>query len=231
MKVFFLPFAGGSKYSYNGFFSEAPNDIDVVRVELPGRGSRLSEPLLENIDDLVDDVLKQIGPHLREPYAIFGHSMGALLAFLITKKIINNGAAEPKHLFVSGCKAPSVIRGSEIRSSLPREVFISRLKEYGGSPDSVLNNEELMIFFEPILRADFKVVESFKYKLSEPMNIPIDVFIGEAENISYEDAYSWSKETHEEVCVTTYPGRHFFIFGNESDMIKKMVEKLQIFSK
>jgi surfactin synthase thioesterase subunit len=226
MNLFCLPFAGASKYSYNGFVTCAPKNIKVIPIDLPGRGSRLGECLLSDINLMVNDIFDQIRPLLSLPYAIYGHSMGSLAGYLLTKTILSHQLQKPSHLFFSGCIAPSIRKTPVINSSLPSDLFKKRLKEYGGIPDEVLLNDDLMKFFEPILRADFKAVESFKYQETIPFNIPIDVFLGTEENASYEDGLAWQYETQAEVNVRKFSGNHFFIFGNEKEIMHIIASRI-----
>jgi surfactin synthase thioesterase subunit len=225
MNLFCLPFAGASKYSYNGFVACAPKNIKVIPIDLPGRGSRLSESLLSDIDLIVNDIFNQIKHLLSFPYAIYGHSMGSLTGYLLTKTILSHQLQKPVHLFFSGCIAPSIRKTPVINSSLPSDLFKRRLMEYGGIPEEVLVNDDLMKFFEPILRSDFKVVESFRYYETIPFNIPIDIFLGTEENASYEDVLAWQFETHAKISVSRFPGKHFFIFGREKEIMNIIASK------
>src|SRR4051794_37934122 len=102
INLFCLPFAGGSRYSYISFANCAPENICVIPIELPGRGSRFRETLLTNMDSVVTDIFQQIKDRLDEPYGIYGHSMGTLSGYLLTKKIIQKNLNKPIHLFFTG---------------------------------------------------------------------------------------------------------------------------------
>jgi surfactin synthase thioesterase subunit len=226
MNIFFLPFAGASKYSYNGFISKAPEPIRPIAVELPGRGSRYREDLLFDIGRQVDDVYDQIKDLLHEPYAIYGHSMGSLIGYLLARKIVRLNLRKPERLFFSGCTAPSLKPGNTAHSLLPRDAFYGKIREYGGCPDEMLNNSDLMVFFEPILRADFQAVESFRYTPEEPFDMPIDIFLGTEENITAENALAWQKETTAKISVSRFAGRHFFIFDHEKELMEHVAFKM-----
>lgn len=219
MKIFCLPFAGASKYSYRGYMKMAPESITLVPVELPGRGSRSQETLLRDIDVMVLDIFEQIKHQLAAPYAIYGHSMGGLIGLELARKISYEGHPRPAHLFFSGCTAPSLKRNSTGHSQLPQTDFFRILDEYGGCPDELLANHDLMCFFEPILRADFQAVESYRYQKKPVLDIPIDVYLGTGEKITYEDGIKWQEETTEKVHVRQFPGKHFFIFGHEQQLM------------
>lgn len=158
VNLFCFPFAGGSKYSYNNYVRLAPRTIKVIPMEYPGRGARFKEELLTDLNEIVDDCFEQIKNQTSERYAIYGHSMGSVMAYLLAKKIIENGLPQPEHLFVTGRGGPS--HTEEIRPFrylLSKDKFIATLKSMGGSPDEVLEDEGLMNFFEPIFRRIFRL--------------------------------------------------------------------------
>jgi surfactin synthase thioesterase subunit len=226
INLFCLPFAGGSKYSYRGYTEIAPQFLNIIPIEIPGRGSRFKENLLTDIDKMVDDVFNQISDRLSHPYAIYGHSMGSLIGYLLTKKIIKENLNQPLHLFFTGCVGPSVRNKETKRHLLPKDQFLQKIKELGGSPDEILNEPELMGFFEPILRADFQAVETYEYEEPIAFNIPIDIVIGIEERATYEGALAWQKETTYPVEIRQFPGKHFFIFEYEHEIIKIISSKL-----
>lgn len=226
MRLFFLPFAGGSKYAYWNFGKHAPASLQCCPVEIPGRGTRVREPLLTDINKVVEDIYRQLKSQLQEPYALYGHSMGAILCYLLTHKLRNAGDPLPEHLFLTGCEAPAVPveRGYY---KLPLDAFKNKLREMGGCPEDVLNSEELFGFYEPIIRADFKVVESFTHLPVEPLAIPVTVMIGTEERIAFEDAAKWQDETLSPVEVHHFPGNHFFIFNHEKEIMEIISKNLK----
>ncbi|MFZ6011897.1 MAG: thioesterase II family protein [Bacteroidota bacterium] len=231
INLFCLPFAGGSLYSYRGYIENAPEHVNVVPLDLPGRGTRVRETLLTNIHDMVNDIYGQIKNRLNEPYAIYGHSMGSLIGYLLTKKIIKNGQNAPEYLILTGCIGPSLAEFNHDvpKHDLPKPEFIQKLKELGGSPDEVLENEQLLNFFEAIIRADFQATENYRYEESEPLNVPILVIIGLEERATYEQALAWQKETTEPIEVIQMTGKHFFIFDHVveiMDIISKRLKQL-----
>jgi surfactin synthase thioesterase subunit len=214
IKVFFLPFAGGSKHSYHNFAKAAPGNLEIIPIELPGRGTRYKEPLFDNIHDLTVDVFEQIKNAItKSPYAIYGHSMGTLIGFLLTKKILANDLPPPLHLFVTGRGGPSVIYDDGPPAYLLNKAeFIEKVRSLGGSPDEILSDENMMDFFEPILRADFKAVATYIHQPAEPFNVPVTVIIGIKDKTTYDQAMLWQNETTKDIVFKKFPGKHFFIF-------------------
>ncbi len=228
IKLFCFPFAGGSKYSFNSYIDYIPETIEFIPLEYPGRGARINEPLLTDIYKIVEDLFIAIKDQLNGKFAFYGHSMGTLVSFLLVKKLIDYKIDLPIHLFMTGRGGPSVMDTKQ-RSSLPKNEFIKELKIIGGMPKSALNNEQLMNFFEPILRADFKCIELFEYNgPNNTFEIPISVIIGDKEEINMQQAQAWEKETTAPVKVKTLPGNHFFIFDHPEEVMNLIKSTLSI---
>jgi medium-chain acyl-[acyl-carrier-protein] hydrolase len=226
VKVFFIPFAGGSSYSYNLFRKYSSLELELIPIELPGRGTRIAEPLITDAHELVTDIFNKICNKLNEAYIIYGHSMGALLAFLLVRKIVNSSLPKPLHLIVTGSKAPSV-RDATKRHLLPEEEFILELKRLGGSPDELLRDRGLLNFFIPILRADFEATETYLHKVEPAFDIPITVAIGKDEEITFEEALAWERETKASVKIRQFPGKHFFIFDWPAEIAALLSEAIE----
>ena len=233
INLFCLPFAGGNKYSYQKYLDKAPSFLNIIPMEYPGRGARMKEPLISNADLLVDHLFEKISKNIDQAdYAIYGHSMGGLIAFLLARKLVENNCKPPLHLFITGtCGPSSPLRSAKNRHLLPDDEFIQELKELDGIPDEILQNEELLGFIEPILRADFKTCETFQYREDAPLNLPFTVITGTEENMEAEDIHLWQKESGSEVDFRQIPGKHFFIFKYPRVIVDIISKKLSIYSK
>ena len=210
--LFCLPFAGGSSYSYLEFQRNTDDFVRIAAMDLPGRGRRFPEPLLTNVHDMVDDVFGQIQERLDGAYAIYGHSLGAYIGYLLVERIIRERCPMPLHLFVSGREGPSVRGKEKDRHLLPRAEFIEVLKRFEGTTAEVLENQEMMDLFEPVLRADFQALDTYIYKKCEPFDVPITVMRGSDEHVKREDALRWQDETTKKISLLEFSGGHFFIF-------------------
>jgi surfactin synthase thioesterase subunit len=220
-----LPFAGGSCYSYNSLQQCMPSHISMKAFDLPGRGHRVHEQLLGDAMEVTERLYQAVKHLLREPYAIFGHSMGSLLGFLLTRKIIDNNNELPLHLFFSGREGPSW-RDPAIYSHLPSREFFQALQKLGGCPPQLLQDEELQEFFEPILRSDFELVETYRHTSSPPFHIPMDIFYGAGEDICQEGLYYWNKETTAPVEYTMFEGDHFFLLSDPLSTASAIIKQL-----
>lgn len=217
-RIYFLPFAGGSSYSYTNFASILPKHLEFRSLEVPGRGTRINDALLKNAHELCDDFFAQLQEDgaFDKPYILFGHSMGALLGFLLLHKIKEENLPLPQHFYASGRGGPSFPDEREQYYLLSDLDFKQKLKELGGSPKEVLEHDTLMDFFLPILRADFELVETYNYTQKEPLNIPITVFIGDKDEATFEEAQAWQEESTQKVQIHVLPGDHFFLFEQAS---------------
>ncbi len=141
------------------------------------------------------------------------------MGYLLTKRILSEGLNPPKQLIFTGTRGPSVEQTEPKKYLLPKDEFIAKLIEYGGSPDEILKDESIMNFFEPILRADFEGVENYTYVESEPLNIPIYVMLGSGEPTTYDQALAWQNETTWPLEFKQFEGRHFFIFDHQKEIM------------
>ncbi len=228
INLFCLPFAGGHRYSYRDYSEKSPTFLNVIALEYPGRVSRMKEPLLKDILSLVDDLFKQISPNIADkPYAIYGHSMGGLIAYLLTQKLISNNYNPPVHLFITGTSGPSAeSRFVKMRHLLPRDQFLQEMRELDGIPEAILQNDELLEYFEPILRADFQACETYQHVSMPPLNIPMTVITGDKEDMTLEDIGLWQNESTKKVDFIQMPGKHFFIFEYPAQIIQIIANKL-----
>lgn len=226
IKLFCLPYAGGSKYSLYFLKKVLPVNIACHFLEYAGRGSRIKEDFAGDMSEVVNDMYRQIASLLEKPYAIYGHSMGAKVAYLLAQRIREEGRPSPLHLFISGTDAPSVPYKSALKHLLPRDEFITSVQEMGGLPDELLEHEELLEYFEPILRADFKVSETYEYKKTTALQIPLTVMVGDKEDMEEDDILEWQSETEIPIRLYKFSGNHFFIFEHEKEIAKIITSTL-----
>ena len=225
VRIFCIPFAGGNAYSYKDFKDHTADFVELVPLELPGRGRRFGEGLLTSLEKMADDLFAQVRGELQGPYAFYGHSMGGRLGYLLVRRALAAGLPAPMHLFVSGCAAPSVVHHRQ-RYQLPRDEFIAMLHSMD-CPPQVLHNEELMEVFEPVLRADFEANDTFEYHELAPFDLPITVMIGTEEETSREDALKWQQVTAQKIVIVEFSGGHFFIFDHLPELGRIVSQRLQ----
>lgn len=208
-QLFLLHFAGGNAYSYQ-FLLPHLSAFEAIPLELPGRGKRMRDALLKNYDEAVDDLFQQLTTKRNgDDYLIYGHSMGARLGLSISKKLEEKGDP-PLGLVASGNAGPGSESEEPDRHLMPHDEFIASLKELGGIPEEVLENKELLDFFEPVLRADFELIEKNKSEQYYPIDTPIYAVMGQDEKTS-DQIEGWNKFTTSTFNHHLWPGNHFFI--------------------
>jgi len=212
--LFFLPFAGGSKYSYRKYEANQPPFFNFIPLEYPGRGSRVTEPFAADVHVLVDDLYHRICHFLdKERYGIYGHSMGGVVAYLLTRVILANGHRPPEHVFITGTAGPSVASRKERNYHLlDKAEFLEKVRDLDGLPEEIFQDSELLDFIEPILRADFRISETYVHEEEAPMEIPFTVITGMDEDIAPEDIQLWQNCSRHKVDFRRMKGGHFFIF-------------------
>ncbi|MDD2425480.1 MAG: thioesterase domain-containing protein [Bacteroidales bacterium] len=214
VRLFCIPFSGGNAYSYYGFKKYLPVHIEFCNLELPGRGKRIFEPLLLTIKEMTEDLYGQIKQKIKGRYFIYGHSLGALLAYTLCRHIEGMGENLPEVLFVSGQRAPSLIKTDDTHL-LPDEAFLNVLREMNGTPEELLSDESFVKYFLPVIRADFRTLSDYRHNPSgKLLNVPVEVFTGTDENIPDEEILGWQKETTAPVNFHKFKGGHFFIFDH-----------------
>jgi surfactin synthase thioesterase subunit len=195
LTMFCLPFAGGDANSYTPFNRLSDASLEVIALELPGRRIRFNEKLLESVDQMAEDYLNQLKGYRDSPYVIFGHSMGALIGFVMIRKMISRGMKVPMHFFASGFASPSVAL-TDARKRMPgKEELKEKMRETMEIPVSFLNSALYPLIYEPVLCCDLKALKNYQYFSAPPFNIPITVFIGNEDEVTIEEAWSWQEET------------------------------------
>lgn len=226
IKLFCFPYAGGSSVMYHQWKPFLQDEIELRPIELAGRGKRIIENPYNDIKDAVEDVFELIYKEVQQsPYMLFGHSMGAMIAYELAQKIREKGLPKPIHMFFSGKGAPNVHRSDEKEyhllddSSFKKEVI-----ELGGTPPEFFEHPELMELFLPLLKNDFRIAET--HKLTEPIkefDQDITVLLGKEDDLNAEQCEEWVKHTTEFCYFHHFPGGHFFI-NDEKKAIVRIIE-------
>lgn len=219
-RLFCFHYGGGSASSYKEWAKDLAEHVDLVAVQLPGREGRFGEPLLSNVSQVVDELHKNFDGYLGKPFVFFGHSTGSLIAFEFTRIMRKKEASQPKHLIVSGTKAPQIPLKKPPIHNLPDSRLVEEIRKYNGIPSAILGNKELMSIFLPIIRADFSIYETYQYSPEEPLNFPITALGGLSDN-TFDSAHllEWQKQTTSSFEYSLLPGDHFFIRSSYQQII------------
>jgi len=224
--LFCIPFAGGNAYSYRLLEQRMHQAIKVLPLELPGRGQRSHENPVTSMQEMASNLLAIMRPALVQPYALFGHSMGALVAYLISCQLAKELLPLPSHLFISGKGPPQRSSREPYWHALPLKEFKQKLAELGGSPAAVLDDEELMDYFAPFIRDDMQAMAAYQHNPAPPLTIPITVLIGTADRTTTAPASEWNEMTTAGFCVVQYEGGHFFLFDHLGDICELVRSRL-----
>ena len=210
-RLFCLPFAGGGASTYRLWAPGLPSWIEVCPCQLPGREDRYREAAFTNLIALSRALSRELTPYLDKPYAIFGHSLGALLAFELARSLRHAQAPPPLAMLLSAYPAPHVPPERPIHE-LPDVEFIEEMRRMQGTPDKVLANREMMEFMLPILRADFQACDTYVNTPEPPLSCPFFMFGGaEDVDIGEPDLERWREHTAGTFTVEMLPGTHFFV--------------------
>lgn len=229
MKLYCIPYAGGSAASYLKWKRFLNPLIELVPVELAGRGSRFKEPLYNTFDEAIHDVSQFIYQDSGQtPYAIFGHSMGSALAFEAACRLfdlkINNGMT---HLYVSGRRAPNMKDNGKHIHLLPEDKFREELERLGGTSAAFFLEKELYEAFAPAIRSDYRILSTYNYNSNQtPINVPITALTGTNDDITCEEIEAWHQFTIKGGKVHYFEGGHFFINDNIQKITRLINEEL-----
>ncbi|MFC6298496.1 alpha/beta fold hydrolase [Pseudomonas sp. CCM 7893] len=220
LRLFCLPYSGASAMVYSRWRRALPEWLQVCPLELPGRGRRMDEPLQRDIKALAAQLAVEISVQLDGPYALFGHSLGGLLAFELAHALRERGMPEPLALFASGTAGPARRDVSEYAIEKTDAQLITRLRELKGTAEDALANHELMQLMLPILRADFLLCGSFHYGEREPLAMPIHVFGGKQDSVRAEQLLDWQEDTTTGFSLDMFEGHHFFLMQQETSVLR-----------
>lgn len=209
-----LAHAGGNAASFLRLAKFLRGDIRLLAWDLPGHGRRMGEPLRPSIPHLAQDLLQGLAGQLREPWAILGHSMGALVGHAVCLAREQAGQDLPCHLFVSGCNAPGHSSISPDLPDQPAGHFWNALKDFGGLPREIMAEPAILELFEPILRADLRAVTAYQPGPSRPLPLPITLLRGDQDRLSLQGMAAWSQWSSRPVARYQFPGDHFYLFQN-----------------
>jgi surfactin synthase thioesterase subunit len=234
VKLYCIPYAGGSANVFLAWKHRLDISIELVPVELSGRGGRIRSPLLESFDRVLEDVLSEV---TRTPapasYALFGHSFGGLLAFELAHELMARGRDAPRHLFVSATSPPqraqerilSLVDERRLRAD-DRELLGS-LAHLGGVPSEILDDDEAVQLFAPILRADLRALFGYRHVSQAKLRCDISILLGSNDTMATEtDAQLWSALTTGSVATRLFEGGHFAALERPADVVWLVNETL-----
>ncbi len=227
IRLFCFPYAGGSANIFRSWSNDLLPTVEICAIELPGRGMRIKLPLFTQLEPLVTELASVLKPNLDKPFAFFGHSMGGLVSFELARLLRKQYGVIPSHLFVSARRAPQLVSNKLPIHRLPDAEFLEELRHLNGTPEALLENDELMQLFMPIIRADFAVLENYIYTPQTPLDCPITAFGGlQDQEVSYDQIKAWEEQTSASFSLHMLPGNHFFLHSFQSFLLEIIYQKI-----
>jgi medium-chain acyl-[acyl-carrier-protein] hydrolase len=230
-KLFCIPYSGGSAAIYAKWNSFLKNTIEVVPVELAGRGRRIGERFYDTFNDAVEDIYGFIGNDGcldSGNYALYGHSMGSLLVYEVMKKIKKEGKSLPDIVFLSGRRPPHIDDTENDIHELPDEKFIDEIRNVGGTPEEFFKSRELLDLFIPIIRADYRITEKHGTERNPVIFESNIVYFHGSEDalVNTEQADEWRRYTNKRFEIHEFRGGHFFIHDKVQDICRIISDKV-----
>lgn len=232
VRLFCFPYAGGGASAFSSWSESLPESVEVCCFNLPGRGSRLREPPIQRLEIMVQKMGQALVPYFDKPCAFFGHSMGALLCFELARLLRREQCPQPLHLFVSSRWAPQIPDPHPPLHNLPEAELVGELRRLNGTPVEILEHAELMELVLPVLRADFTVIETYRYAPEPPLTCPITAFGGLQDiEVGREHLAAWREQTAASFVLRLLPGDHFYLHRAHQPLLHLLAQELELLSR
>lgn len=228
LRLFCFPYAGGRPGIFRSWSDRLPHSVELCAITLPGRSVRDHEVPQSDIFSLAGELADAIGQRSDARFAFFGHSMGALLAYEVARELRARGYALPVHMFLSArgavhCVAP---RTTPV-DAMSNDELIEHLTALGGTPQEILNDPRVMSIMMPMIRADFRALDRWKYRPQKPLRIPISALAGRDDaTVDVASVREWRQHTESEFCFYVLDGAHFFLHSEEPMLLDIIVRTL-----
>ena len=224
LRLFCFPHAGVGTSVFRGWADELRNDVEVCLIQLPGREGRLREELFTAIPPLADQLLAEFKELLDRPFALYGHSLGATIAFEVARSLRRAHLAQPVHLFVGASPAPQLPWRHGLLRDLAEDEFIRALEaRYAEMPKPVMDDPQMRALLIPVLRADVTMVETYQYASEPPLSYPITAYGGTQDRaVLQNELEAWKEQTTKEFRLHLLDGDHFFLQGQKSALLNSL---------
>lgn len=230
VRLFCLPYAGGGASVFRPWCQRLQQSVEIHPVQLPGRENRLSDPPFRNARELVETLAEALAPYLDKPFALFGHSMGAIIAFELARHLRRVQGVEPAYMFFSAHRAPQLPDTEPKSYALPDEELVRILSSLDGTPREVLDHPELLNLMLPLLRADFELGQTYEYYDEPPFNCPVTAFGGLLDSTTREELDAWREQTTAPFNLRMLNGGHFFLHTAQPLLLQSVARDLSEFA-
>ncbi len=227
LRLFCIPFAGSGASLFRDWRLPLELSTEVWAVQAPGRETRRREPPARRLEALLEDLLGQLQPLMDLPFALFGHSMGALVAFELTRLLRRRQLPQPVHLFLSAHRAPDRPPKREAMSGLSDDKLLARLLEMAGAGPYAVRDPELLMIAAPVLRADLELCEHYRYRPGAPIPVPLTCFAAvDDSEVDVPDVAAWHEHTTRPRRLVTYSGGHLFLREHRAALLDEIAYDL-----
>jgi surfactin synthase thioesterase subunit len=227
VRLLCFPHAGGSATAFATWHRELPKDIELCVVQLPGRDQRRDEAYRTDMKQLIPDLLELLAEAHDRRVALFGYSLGALIAFEYARAVRGIGAGEPEHLFVAARKGPRLPKDAPVSGLADADFVRETTRRYEGIPKVILDDPELLSYFLPTIRADVALLESHDYQAEPPLSCPITALGGATDpQVDKTGLEAWKPETIGRFEAKVLPGGHFFVTQARPAVLGLVAERL-----
>jgi surfactin synthase thioesterase subunit len=211
--------AGGAASSFRLWRQHANAQLPVYAVQLPGRESKVGEPRLTDIDDVVENLLNELRPVLSGPHILFGHSMGGLIAYRLARRRIELGLLPPQALAVAGCAAPHLAAPSIVIDDVSDLQLAEHLCDINGMRPELLRRPEWLGPLLAVVKDDLRICYSHKYQPAPRLPFPIHAFAGDTDPlVSVDNVAAWQEHTSSDFRMTVVRGGHFLVTENNTEL-------------
>ncbi|MFG3409648.1 thioesterase II family protein [Streptomyces sp. NPDC048142] len=221
-----FPHAGGAASTYTSLSRALASEVEVLAVQYPGRQDRRRQGPLTSIDALADALTEVVRSELHGPFAFFGHSMGAVIAYETARRLSERRASTPVRMFLSARGAPGVVPNPRDRIATDAEL-LAAVRRLGGTATALLDDPEVREMVMPALRADYRALATYVWRPGEPLAMPFTVMAGDSDPVvTVAEASAWRDFTTADTTIDVFPGGHFYLDGQLLDVARAVVDGL-----
>jgi surfactin synthase thioesterase subunit len=227
LRLFCFPYAGAGASVFRTWRLPGRPAAEVWAAQPPGRENRLGEVPLHRIEPLLDRYVEKLGPLLDRPFAFFGHSLGAVVAYELTRLLRRSGGPQSVHLFLSAHRAPDRPPKREPVSPLDDAPFIDRMLEMAGASRSVVRHRDVLLALAPTIRADLELAETYRYHAEAPIGVPISCYGADDDSeVDLPDVAAWSRHTTAACRLLAFTGGHLFLLDRAGEILNDIAARL-----
>ncbi|MEO3743391.1 alpha/beta fold hydrolase [Plantactinospora sp. B5E13] len=226
LRLICLPHAGGVPTAFRGWPPLLPEGVQVLAVCYPGRQDRLAEACITTMDEMADRICAALLPYADRPLALFGHSMGAAIAHETAARLEARHGVRPVALFLSGRPAPARTNHGELHRQ-DDHALVREVRALGAADASVYDNPDLRELLLPALRADYRLIETYRPDRPPTVGTPVFGYLGDADPAYRpDDMASWAEVTTAGCTVHVLPGGHFYLHPQERKLVSNIASHL-----